>query len=322
MPTNRYFENFPLISYSNTEVVDITKRVAVMETVMKTPYAFLPYDLSEFERPDQFSNRYYEDPFKSWILYLSNKITDPYYEWYLQPDELNALCEKKYGSVYNAQTKVKYFQNDYLKNETISISYFNSLTQEMQKYWEAEYGVNDTMVGYKRKRTDWITTTNKIIKYNITGSNNFIKDEMVEIRINEYVNGKGQILSVQGNSVFLQHVFGTYYSDIGDYGYVYIAADEFKDYGSVTSSPLEYVDGLYLSSELNVLFGRESETKAYITGFTEIANNIPLSESLYWRPVTYYDYENEKNEFNKSILVLDSQYSRTISRNLKELLKV
>ena len=68
MTINRYFENFPTIEYANTQVVDITKRVAVMDSVLGQPYAFHTYEIAQFERPDQFSNRYYNDSFKSWIL--------------------------------------------------------------------------------------------------------------------------------------------------------------------------------------------------------------------------------------------------------------
>ena len=85
----RYFENFPKIQYSNNSVLDITKRVTILNSVSSNPYAFYPYELEVHERPDQFSGRYYQDPFQSWLLYLSNKIVDPYYEWYLSDDEFN-----------------------------------------------------------------------------------------------------------------------------------------------------------------------------------------------------------------------------------------
>jgi hypothetical protein len=58
------------------------------------------------------------------------------------------------------------------------------------------------------------------------------------------------------------------------------------------------------------------------TSTTSIANNIPAVEEIYWSPVTYYEYETEKNEFYKTIRVLDKNYSQVISDNLKQLLKV
>src|SRR5210317_201006 len=106
MPIDKYFEYFPKIVYSNNSVVDITRRVVITNVLNNDPYSFYPYELSVYERADEFSNRYYDDPFKSWVVYLSNKIVDPYYEWHLQDTEFFSLLENKYGSVYNAQTKI------------------------------------------------------------------------------------------------------------------------------------------------------------------------------------------------------------------------
>ena len=107
----RYFEKFPVISYSNNSVVDITKRAVLLDKVYNTPLAFFPYTIASEERADQFSYRYYEDPFQTWILYFSNKIVDPYYEWYLHENEFYDFMVKKYGSYYDSQQKVKYYRN-------------------------------------------------------------------------------------------------------------------------------------------------------------------------------------------------------------------
>ena len=60
------------------------------------------------------------------------------------------------------------------------------------------------------------------------------------------------------------------------------------------------------------------------TAFTAINSstlNIPADEASFWSPVTYFDYENELNERNKSILVLKSEYSGNVSKQLKQLLR-
>jgi len=105
MSIDRYFDKFPIISYANNQVVDITKRVAMLEKVSRNPYAFYPYDIVGDERADQLSSRYYEDSYKSWLLYITNKITDPYYEWYLTEREFLEFLEKKYGSIYTSSIK-------------------------------------------------------------------------------------------------------------------------------------------------------------------------------------------------------------------------
>jgi hypothetical protein len=56
---------------------------------------------------------------------------------------------------------------------------------------------------------------------------------------------------------------------------------------------------------------------AYITA----ADNIVDSEESYYSAVTYYDYETNKNEFNKSIRILDNRFSHTAIQNFKDLMK-
>ena len=151
MSQDKYFDKFPLITYSNNIVVDITKRVTLLDRVSKNPYIFYPFDLSGSERADQFSNRYYDDSYKSWILYLSNNITDPYYEWYLSDDELNNLIEKKYGSIVDAQQKIKYYRNDWENQDPISVSAYDSLSENRKKYWNPEYLNGNKIINYVRK---------------------------------------------------------------------------------------------------------------------------------------------------------------------------
>lgn len=292
MAINRYFENFPVISYSNNEVLDITKRVAILDTVSGDPYLFYPYEIVESERPDQFSTRYYKDPFKSWMLYLTNKMTDPYHEWYKTQRELEEFCAKKYGDLFNARNKIKYYQNDYLSEETISTSRFETLPQDLKKYWVPNYDVNNKIIEYVRRKAEWTTTTNKIVKYTLNEANTYIRDEVVDIYYDSNNSGKGQVLSVQGDTIYIQHVSGQYFTT-----------------ETVDTDPGSYI------------YGRESETKSLFTNFAYVANCIPDAELIYWREVSCFDYENEKNEFNKTVSVLDSRFAKTMSDNLRILMR-
>lgn len=292
MTINRYFETFPLVDYSNTQVVDITKRTAVLDTIRNNSYLFYPYELAVFERPDQFSARYYDDSFKSWILYLTNKMVDPYHEWYKQPRELDEFCEKKYGDLFTAQNKIKYYRNDYTSSNTLTSQAFNALPQELKKYWIPSYGLNNQLVEYVRRPAEWTTDTNKIVKYTVTGSNNFTKDEIIDIHYNTLNYGKGQVLSIQSNTVYVKHVSGQYF----------------------TSNSAVIQANSYL-------YGYESNTTAIITNFYWVANSIPEAELSYWIPISYYDYEYEKNEYYKTVSVLESEYSKTICDNLRTLMK-
>jgi len=288
--SEKYFSKFPKIQYSNNYVVDITRRVVLTDTVSSSPYAFYPYDITSEERADQFSSRYYKDQYQSWLLYLTNKITDPYYGWYLSQSQFDQFIEKKYDSIYSAQQKIKYYKNNWENVENISVSEYNSLTDARKYYWDPVYGNGYNISSYKRKQLDFNATTNKIIRYSVSPGNNtsFVLDEICKVVYDSKDVGYGQVASVSSNSVFLQHVSGSYYSNVVGTCYIY---------------------------------GTESSVNTVFIDRISSANNISEDELVYWTPVTYYDYEYNKNEYNKSIKVMDSKYAQQASDNLKNLLK-
>lgn len=293
MSQDRYFDKFPIIQYgnstSNVAMVDITKRVAFLDTVYSNPYVFYPYDLSEFERADQFSSRYYEDSFKSWIIYLSNKITDPYYEWYLQQNEFDNFIISKYGSVQKASQKIIYYVNNWVYQENINVSRFNSLSADQQGYWDVVYGYNNQINSYKRKEIDWIVNTNKIVSYSVANTN-FVKDEIVNIVFDVNHTGQGQVLA-NTTTLYVQHISGT----------------------SLANSTVFITGSSYI-------YGQESKVNTAFTAATLISTTIVPEEQSYWTSLTYYDYEKQKNEYNKTIQILDNRYSRIIVDNIKTLL--
>lgn len=288
---DKYFDKFPIITYSNNSVVDITRRVVLLDRVSRNPYIFYPFDLSGQERPDQFSNRYYEDPYKTWVLYLSNKITDPYYEWYLSENELNEYIEKKYGSIVDAQEKIKYYRNDWENKEPISVSAYDALTENMKKYWNPNYSEGSKILNYVRKELDWITNTNKVITYAVSNSN-YIVNEICNIKLQGEEFGRGQVVLSTNTHLYLQHVSGTFY--ISD---------------TVSLNSNSYV------------YGIESKANSVITSVSAVANNIAEDEIIYWKPITYYEYEVEKNEYNKSIRIMDKDNVHTAVDNLRVLLE-
>lgn len=296
---DRYFDKFPIVTYSNTSAVDLTVRTAMLDKVISNPYVYYPYEIDSNERADQLSARYYDDQYKSWMIYLSNKILDPYYEWYLSQDEFVNFITKKYGSYYDAQTKIKYYENNWENGENISVSRYDSLTAGEKNYFEPIIGASNKITGYKRKQIDWKTNTNRVVAYTVSNTN-FVVDEVCNIFFDQYNSGKGQVLSVAADSantanstVYVHHISGTYY----------------------TSNTVAVVNNI------SYIYGSESKVNTYFTSVVITSNNIPVGEEIYWNPVTYLDYETSRNEFNKTINVLDSNLKDTMVENLKDLLR-
>ena len=299
----KYFEKFPVITYANNQAVDITKRVALLEKVSTNPYVFYPYDIATNERADQLSNRYYNDSYRSWIFYISNKIVDPYYEWYMAENEFQEYIDKKYGSFINAQQKIMYYRNNWEVDieQTITISEYDALDEDAKLYFERIYNASQQIMAYKRAELDWRSNTNKICGYQVNAvAEQFkllISDEIVTIVYNDRQSGNGQFINAantgQSNIVALQHMRGTF----------------------ETSNDVMISNGSFI-------YGTESNIKLPLTNFFHISNNISDSVSQFWAPVSYYEYEVERNEYNKSIRVLDSSFKNIIAENLKNLMKV
>ena len=291
MSEHGYFVRFPVIQYGNNSIVDITKRTAMIETVSNNPYIFYPYEISQEERPDQFSDRYFGDSYKSWIIYISNKIVDPYYEWYLTENQFNEVLIKKYGSVRNAYQKINFYRNDYYNSTNITISSYNALPVNLKSYWTPVYN-NDKIKEYTRKQNDHKLTTNKILSYTVANTN-FIRDEICTIKFNNNDFGQGQVLFSANNNLKIQHVSGTYLAN-----------------STVTISAGSYI------------YGTESKVNTHFSTTSLVINNIPEGEEMYWAPITYADFEKEINEYNKSVRIIDKRLTDTISDNLTELMKV
>ena len=287
----RYFEKLPVITYANTTAVDITARAVVLNSIYNNASLYYPYDVQQYERPDNIADRYYNDQYKDWIIRLTNKLIDPYHDWYLDQNTFNAYIAKKYGSIANAQTKIKHYQNNWYTNaDSISTAAYNALPVDAKRFWEPVEinGQNvSTPSEYRRVKQDWTITTNQIVQYNTSNAVGFIIDEVVDVTINSLNAGRGQVLFANTTHLMLQHAVG-----------------------SITSNTVGTC----------VVSGRESANSTTFTASTLLADNITADESIYWAPITYFQYESDINERNKSILVLNAGFTDQVSRQLKDLM--
>ena len=287
MAIDRYFDKFPFTQFNSTNAVDITRRVVFLNSVLKNPYFYYPYEITADERADQFSNRYYKDQYKSWILYLSNEIVDPYYEWYMNQSTFNSYINKKYGDNILASKKIKHYECNWENADNISISAYDALLPTLIKYWEPDYQNSNKIMSYKRKKIDQIISTNSIRSYTVSDIN-FKVDEICDIIFDNNTTGSGQVLSVANSTLYIQHTSGTTIGEPDINSYIY---------------------------------GQESGVNTSFSNSTVICNNLLPEEKVYWSGITYYQYETAKNEYNKTLKVLDNRHSKIVADNLKTVLK-
>ena len=111
-----YFRPFPTTSYripgrkDYVPVLDITKRFSIANFINNSAVTFDEYFVQEGERPDTVAYDYYQDYTMDWLVLLVNEIQDPYFEWVMSYEQLNAYLKKKYGSVEYTMSTVHHYE--------------------------------------------------------------------------------------------------------------------------------------------------------------------------------------------------------------------
>jgi len=107
----KYFANFPSLMYTFDEtfnefsrVTNLFARVKMLDSVITAAATYYTYALKETDTLEIVAHKYYNDPNRHWIIYLTNKILDPYFGMPLDTLEFNNALTDKYGSVANAES--------------------------------------------------------------------------------------------------------------------------------------------------------------------------------------------------------------------------
>lgn len=285
-----YFENLPLIRYSNTYSRNIVSRAALTEEVLKNTYVYYPYELKSDIRPELFANYYYDSSYFDWTVFLANSIIDPYYQWYLNDEQLNNLIESKHGSLINATSKIHHWEVNWFGDDTIlSVPQYNSLIVDIEaginqkKYWTPIFDDVDRVIGYKRKALDLSVDTNFLVDiiFSSTPSGSFVKGEKVYQVEDSVITAYGFVQYVDSTHMILKNINGT-------------------------------INNSFL------IVGEESGVEASIDSSVVVSRSFPQQESMYWRSISVYEYEIDQNEMKKSINVIDKKYIADVDNALKQ----
>ena len=110
-----YFRKFPQVDYDvkgngiTQKMVDITRRVRVLDSTLLNYINFDFYDVQSGERPEHIAAQYYGDPNLYWIILLANNIKDIYTDWPMSVDKFERFVASKYTDV-NAIHHYEYAQ--------------------------------------------------------------------------------------------------------------------------------------------------------------------------------------------------------------------
>jgi hypothetical protein len=277
MSNESYFRKFPLVAYSNTQVLNLTRRSIIPEKYRRDRFAYYPYTLTEGERVDHVADSYYGDSYFDWLIYMSSGIVDPYHDWYLDTETFDLYLKEKYGSIENSQELILWWQVDWADSEEeITPAAYGSLPEPLRKYYQANYGQGTRILSYRRTRDDWKTTTNMIVRFDVGNSSSNVSSltvgENVKLRNGNTDHANAIVAWSNSSVVKVQHAFG-----------------------NVDTANCRLV-------------GVDSGANLEVTQHYYEANCIAIDERPYWEPVYAYEYEVSINEQNKTLKIIDKKY--------------
>lgn len=166
---SRYFSRFPLVDYNGIPAKNILARVDFTDQTKKDIYANFDYVVQEgTSRPDILSFNYYNSSQYDWLVYLTNNVVDPYYDYYLSESDFKNYIIGKYGSIDVARSKILFYRNDWAPDESlITESVYENLQPNIKKYWKPRISVTNQIVGYERVKEDWTVSTNRVVQLTV-----------------------------------------------------------------------------------------------------------------------------------------------------------
>lgn len=205
-----YFTKFPVISYANNRVLNITARSKIPPALAKNKFAFYPYTVKDNQRADSIASFYYKDPYYVWMIYYANDIIDPYYGWYVGDEVFNNFIVKKYGSIREAQRKIHHFaSNWYDDNREINSVTFNALADNHKKYWQEKIALNNRVISYSRREEILDVSTNKVVRFVANSTIGSVGD-VVNITLGANTICTMQISYQDGEQLLAKCVVGDY----------------------------------------------------------------------------------------------------------------
>lgn len=212
----RYFDRFPIVDYDGSVAKNILARVDFTEKTKRDIYSTFQFTLEEgFERPDLLSYNYYGSSKFDWMIYLTNNIVDPYYDYYKSADDFKSYVETKYGSNSNARSITLFYRLNWHEDErTITIQQYDSLiadeTANARKYWKPKLTNTGAVIGYERIKEEWIVSTNKVLSLslNVVPTGFEVGDRVSQTSTGAYATI--DYIDLENNRLTVKHVRGAF----------------------------------------------------------------------------------------------------------------
>lgn len=97
----KHFAYYPKVEYASEQSVNIMVRGKIRDAILEKSALYYKYTISDEDRPDILSTKYYGNPSYTWAIFYANNIFHPIHDWPLTQANFVRYLESKYGSVEN-----------------------------------------------------------------------------------------------------------------------------------------------------------------------------------------------------------------------------
>jgi hypothetical protein len=107
-----FFRNYPFVEYDSQKngVTQIAQnpllRLRLVPFTKNNKWVFYEHTIQDGQRAEDIAFNYYEDETLDWVVYLTNNIIDPKYDWPLPYIQFQNYIISKYGSLSAAASEV------------------------------------------------------------------------------------------------------------------------------------------------------------------------------------------------------------------------
>jgi len=111
-----YFRPFNLVEYDikkngNTSLLtNIMSRFKIVESFERQEAVYYDYSVKDGERADTIAFKYYNDASLDWVIYITNNMVDPEFDWPASTNTVNKYITKKYGSIAAANEQIHHYE--------------------------------------------------------------------------------------------------------------------------------------------------------------------------------------------------------------------
>ena len=111
-----FFSPFQKIIYdmnkdgNYTIVTNILNRFAISDLLQDKRVLYFDHTVTDHERPDTVAYDFYGDATLDWIIFMTNQIIDPQWQWVLKYEDFNNYLINKYGSVEASTQQVHHYE--------------------------------------------------------------------------------------------------------------------------------------------------------------------------------------------------------------------